>query len=199
MESPHTDTDCAATNHNNVLCLVDLASPRVNVRARIALRSRELDDIGPDETGRKDERGVRYPLAVLENKFAALARSCFRDRNGFPDPDCAVAVVEELVESEEALILEVVLARDGDARHGGEVDVEGAVIDEDKVVLQWVDDLREPACEKSSRRAASNDYKVLLGDFLSHGSLLTTSRKREKAGKMCDDCRQKASWSPGFM
>ena len=79
------------------------------------------------------------------------------------------------------------------------MDVEGAVIDEDKVVLRWVDDLREPACEKSSRRAASNDYKVLLGDFLSHGSLITTSRKREKAGKMCDECRPKASWWPGFM
>ena len=51
----------------------------------------------------------------------------------------------------------------------------------------------------SEDNAVIRNYKVLLGDFLSHGSLITTSRKREKAGKMCDECRPKASWSPGFM
>ena len=154
-----------------MLCLVDLASPRVNVRARIALRSRELDDIGPDETGRKDERGVRYPLAVLENKFAALARSCFGDRNGFPDPDCAVAVVEELVESEEALILEVVLARDGDARHGDHVNVERAGGDEDEVVLRRIELLGESAGSEGACAAAADDHDVLLRAFVGHSDV----------------------------
>ena len=174
-ESPRTDADCTTANNHDVLCLFDLASPRIDVRARVVLRSGELDGIGPSGPSRKDERRVRYPLAVLENKFAALARSCFRNRDGLPNIDRAVAVVEELVEPEESLVLELIFARDGDARHGDEVNVEGAVVDEDKVVLRRAEDLRKPAYESSSGRAASNDYEVLLGDLLSHGSVSRTS------------------------